>query len=224
MKPSLLITITIATLAIMTLVIFNYVMQPHVLPSTEYFNAIQSSRNTNQEPIDQGTTTPTTNTNTNIQQPSELAVDAVQLHVATRFGVHENDVIVLRTVSREWPDSCLGVPVPDEMCLQVITPGYEVKVQVEGEVHYYHTNSDGTVIREPSWSMTQQLPPYVKLHQPCASDSECEPGVTCVSYYGIAGGQGPLFATCEIPCMSDSQCTNGMECTTIADGPGSVCY
>ena len=60
---------------------------------------------------------------------------------------------------------------------------------------------------------------------PCA-DGKCAAGLTCVSYYGIAGPRGPKFTSCEIPCGlagASQGCPSGQKCITIADGPGQVC-
>jgi len=49
--------------------------------------------------------------------------------------------------------------------------------------------------------------------------------LSCITYYGIAGGAGPKFTSCEIRCEVDGKprCPSGQTCVTIADGPGSVC-
>ncbi len=62
------------------------------------------------------------------------------------------------------------------------------------------------------------------LHRDCTS-APCPAGLTCVSYYGIAGPRGPRLSTCEIPCKTTADCPpgHGLACGTIADGPGSVC-
>jgi len=44
-----------------------------------------------------------------------------------------------------------------------------------------------------------------------------------VTYYGIAGPQGPAFTSCENKCSGGQACPGGTKCTTIADGPGQVC-
>ncbi len=59
--------------------------------------------------------------------------------------------------------------------------------------------------------------------EPCPDD-KCASGLTCVSYYGIAGTRGGKFSSCEIPCpMPQSTCPEGQRCVTISDGPGAVC-
>ena len=57
----------------------------------------------------------------------------------------------------------------------------------------------------------------------CGDGDKCAKGLTCVSYYGIAGARGPQFKTCEIKCTADAQCPSGTKCVTVADGPGQVC-
>ena len=56
------------------------------------------------------------------------------------------------------------------------------------------------------------------------SGAQCNTGLSCLSYYGIAGPSGPEFKTCEISCAAPgSQCPSGQACVTVADGPGQVC-
>jgi eight-cysteine-cluster-containing protein len=58
---------------------------------------------------------------------------------------------------------------------------------------------------------------------PCP-DGKCAPGLSCVTYLGIAGAKGPTFTSCETPCPSPKdKCPDGQVCVTIADGPGRVC-
>jgi hypothetical protein len=59
----------------------------------------------------------------------------------------------------------------------------------------------------------------------CSEESAiCTDGTLCVSYFGIAGAQGPEFKSCETPCSQPGAlCPRGQSCITIADGPGQVC-
>jgi len=54
------------------------------------------------------------------------------------------DGATLVSVERtSWPDSCLGLARPDEVCAQVITTGYRVTVSRGGKQLEYHTDLDG---------------------------------------------------------------------------------
>ncbi|MBI5498383.1 MAG: hypothetical protein HY904_25500 [Deltaproteobacteria bacterium] len=61
------------------------------------------------------------------------------------------------------------------------------------------------------------------MGESCSANSQCAPGLECVSYYGIAGPSGPQFHSCEKRCSSAGDCGTGETCVTIADGPGQVC-
>jgi hypothetical protein len=76
----------------------------------------------------------------------------------------------------------------------------------------------------------EQLTPLGSLRrmtqgQSCsAATDQCAIGLSCESYYGIAGAAGPQFSTCEIPCAQPGAlCPLGQACVTVADGPGQVC-
>ncbi|HTM19527.1 MAG TPA: hypothetical protein VL172_03435, partial [Kofleriaceae bacterium] len=69
-----------------------------------------------------------------------------------------------------------------------------------------------------------EKPPLPAQGEKCEPDQGCASGLTCVSYYGIAGPSGPEFHSCEIPCGTEAAtCPEGQTCITIADGPGQVC-
>lgn len=58
------------------------------------------------------------------------------------------DELVVREVeSVEWPDACLGVYHPDEMCATVIVPGYRIVVQVGDASYVLHTDARGENVR-----------------------------------------------------------------------------
>ncbi len=62
-------------------------------------------------------------------------------------------VVVVSAEEVEWPDSCLGAAKPDEMCLQVITPGYRVILEHRGQRYEFHTNADGSRVVEAQASL-----------------------------------------------------------------------
>jgi hypothetical protein len=61
------------------------------------------------------------------------------------------------------------------------------------------------------------------IGEPCGPDDRCAAGLTCVSYYGIAGTRGPQFKSCEIRCKDNTSCPKGKDCVIVSDGPGQVC-
>lgn len=47
---------------------------------------------------------------------------------------------------REWPSTALGCPQPGFSYHQVVTPGYFIRLDIEGQAFTYHTNRSSTVI------------------------------------------------------------------------------
>lgn len=77
----------------------------------------------------------------------EQVVQAVAEALAAKIGVTVNDLKLQKFEQQEWSDSCLGFGRPDEMCAQVITPGYAVEFMANGKVYEVHTNLTGTAAR-----------------------------------------------------------------------------
>ncbi len=72
---------------------------------------------------------------------------AVQAKAAQDLGTTSEAVAILSMSPRDWPDGCLGLRKADEGCIQVITSGYEVVIEVKGKTSTYRTNHDGSVVR-----------------------------------------------------------------------------
>jgi hypothetical protein len=77
---------------------------------------------------------------------AEAIAMTVSETLAQQLGVDAADVTVVSVEPVDWPDSCLGVSVPDVMCAAVITPGYRVVLEANGEQYEYHTDVTGEQI------------------------------------------------------------------------------
>ncbi|MBE3065987.1 MAG: hypothetical protein IMZ73_00960 [Chloroflexi bacterium] len=60
--------------------------------------------------------------------------------LAARLGVDAGQVQVFKTESVTWGDTSLGVPEPDNMYAQVLTPGYRLWFGYGGKEYIYHTD------------------------------------------------------------------------------------
>jgi hypothetical protein len=79
---------------------------------------------------------------------SVAAVDMVREFLANRLGIPVEEVRVVDYEQVDWPDGCLGLGGPAELCLMAITPGYAVTLEALGEQYAFRTNLEGTAIRE----------------------------------------------------------------------------
>lgn len=58
------------------------------------------------------------------------------------------DTIKLVSVEQvDWPDACMGVQTPGVMCAQVITSGYRVVMEAQGNLYEFHTNETGSAVK-----------------------------------------------------------------------------
>jgi len=78
--------------------------------------------------------------------------------LSERLGVPEGQITVQLVEAVEWRDSSLGCPKPGFQYLQVITPGYRIRLVVDGEIHEYHTDDKNVVYCEqPTTQRTDEM-------------------------------------------------------------------
>lgn len=80
-----------------------------------------------------------------VSHPSVVALSAVVEDAANLLRVPVEEIAVEYLESKEWPDSCLGLPNQDDICADVATPGYLVVI---GDGFSYRTDTQGAVRRE----------------------------------------------------------------------------
>ena len=78
---------------------------------------------------------------------SPPAIQAAKEFLASHLNIKPVTITIISFEERQWPDGCLGIANKDEMCIQVITPGYEVNLEAEGQIYILRTNQTGSLIR-----------------------------------------------------------------------------
>ncbi len=73
-------------------------------------------------------------------------IDLALAEVANTTGIPVEELEVTATEAVEWPSSALGCPMPGQMYLDVITPGFRIEVQAGDERFDVGTNVDGSAI------------------------------------------------------------------------------
>ena len=77
---------------------------------------------------------------------SKAILSAMQaLNQAT--GIPLSEIQVASVEAAQWPDSCLGLPRSDEMCAEVITPGWNIILDTADNIYIFHTDQSGENIR-----------------------------------------------------------------------------
>jgi hypothetical protein len=77
-----------------------------------------------------------------IEQEARVAVE----HLAEELGVSPKQIEVLSVEKDEWPDASLGCPEPGRSYAQVVTPGYTVMLEAQGETFEVHTDREGRIV------------------------------------------------------------------------------
>lgn len=116
------------------------------------------------------------------------AVFAALQALAKQLNIPLSDIKVSGIAAVDWPDACLGVITPGEVCAQVVTPGFKVLLVVGGALYEFHTNAKGTAVRQagkPSpHSAGEEVSPVIVWEGPDGSRLS----VTLeMSYYGRVG-------------------------------------
>ncbi len=74
-----------------------------------------------------------------ISQVKKAAVQALVEYL----DVEQDQISVVHIEEVQWSDACLGCAKPGQMCAMVITPGYRVILESEGETYPVHTDLSG---------------------------------------------------------------------------------
>lgn len=72
----------------------------------------------------------------------EAAAEA-KADLASRLEVDAEDIAVVSVEAREWSDASLGCPEEGEMYAQVLTPGYQIILEVDGTRYDYRADTGG---------------------------------------------------------------------------------
>ena len=92
---------------------------------------------------------PTMATTSNEVQPlpgSDKALAAAITDLAQQRGVSPDEIRLGSMEAVEWSDASLGCPQEGYMYAQVITPGFLIILEAQGEQFEYHTDQAGNVV------------------------------------------------------------------------------
>lgn len=97
------------------------------------------------------------------------AIAAAKALLVELTGVNLENILVDKVEPVEWGNACLDAPqFKDEMCAEVITPGFRIVLNANGQFTEIHTNLDGTVARMAGGWGNSELPEYLIVRQALA--------------------------------------------------------
>ena len=78
------------------------------------------------------------------EQPPDTVIQAALDAASSQLGVPTDNLIVVMTAQRDWPDASLGCPEPGRTSAQVIIPGYVVTIDTDDLATEVQVNTDTT--------------------------------------------------------------------------------
>lgn len=97
------------------------------------------------------------------------AIAAAKALLVEMTGVNPENILVDKVEPVEWGNACLDAPqFKDEMCAEVITPGFRIVLNANGQFTEIHTNLDGTAVRMAGGWGTSDIPEYLIVRQALA--------------------------------------------------------
>jgi len=79
--------------------------------------------------------------------PPDVALN-VRNQVSLILGVPVESIQLESIEQTDWPNGCLGLPEPEEVCTEVITPGWLLVFNADGQEYRFRVDQTGTVIRQ----------------------------------------------------------------------------
>jgi hypothetical protein len=73
-------------------------------------------------------------------QSKEEATQRARRDLTQRLGVSESDIEIQAVETAEFPDTALGASSADEMSGQMITTGWSIRLQANGQTFEYRAN------------------------------------------------------------------------------------
>ncbi|MEL7038992.1 MAG: hypothetical protein AAFO04_25795 [Cyanobacteria bacterium J06592_8] len=89
--------------------------------------------------------------------PSAIA-EAVRLDLSEQTGISSDQFIITEVKRQTWPNTCLGLAQPDELCGQMLVNGWRVVVSDRRKTWVYRTDSQGKILRLEGNQTVSNLP------------------------------------------------------------------
>lgn len=153
--------------------------------------------------------------NSTAKLPPAIA-STLRQDLSQRTGIPAKKFQVVKAVSRDWPDGCLGLPTTGEMCTQAIVKGWQVTLSNRTRRWVYRTDAQGKVYRlETGSPQSRSVPspsrspvvvkPTNELQPTEIPEAELPPGLESgVMFRAIASG-GFMGRTAQTVLMQDGR-------------------
>jgi len=80
--------------------------------------------------------------------PEATEVTLVKQDLAQRLNIAVDQIQIVSVKAVDWPDTSLGCPKPNMLYAEVVTPGFEIVLEANGQEYFYHTGGGEFVLCE----------------------------------------------------------------------------
>lgn len=94
--------------------------------------------------------------------PAQVAT-AVRQDAAKRTGIAPGKFKITEYSRETWPNGCLGIAEPDQICTQALVPGWRVVISDGSRTWVYRTNSNGRTVSLENESVSSNTPKSDRL-------------------------------------------------------------
>jgi hypothetical protein len=116
----------------------------------------------------------------------EAAVAAARQQLAGLLSLGTPaEAVLVEALPVEWQDTCLGLPQSGEECQPEVTTGFRIVFAVQGLQYIYHTNGDGSQVRQAGVKSADEGQSYLILISGSQGE-DCR--ILQVGLNGLAGG------------------------------------
>ena len=88
----------------------------------------------------------------------DQAIATARAALAQKQGVQAEALEVVQVEPVQWPDASLGCPEKGRMYIQMITPGYRVRLSVGGAIQAVHVAGSRAVVCGPALAVAREQP------------------------------------------------------------------
>jgi len=123
--------------------------EPTVVITPNDESSAARSRHAEVPELKETTMTPVSSPEAAKPTPPPEAEQVVRLAVedlGKRLGLSPEQIRLVSVEAVDWPDTSLGCPEPGMMYAQVITTGYRIVSEAEGETYEYHTDTGTHIV------------------------------------------------------------------------------
>jgi hypothetical protein len=72
--------------------------------------------------------------------------EVLHLAITKQEKIKPESLVITNIQEKTWPDACLGLAAPDEMCTQALVVGFSIEALVDGKSALYRSDTSGTIL------------------------------------------------------------------------------